>query len=139
MLTLPQRTPKNLEIYKIHPIEVFNGPVSSLINLKSKYVMVEDDKPVKIYEKCSEEDGNYYCSNNDEIFGNEKQCIQDIFTSKGLSNSCEGKLIFAFDSQNTKYRPEPLMIAIISMIETKNNCNHKWFSPIGLIMRLLDL
>ena len=91
MLTLPQRSPRDYQIYKMHNLPVFNGPLESRFDLNSKFMAVEDNSEIKVYKECIEENGQYHCSAEQQLQGNEVTCVLGIWNSQGISNSCPSK------------------------------------------------
>ena len=93
MLTLPQRSPRNYQIYELHKLPVYNGPIESRFDLKSKFMAIygQDNFQIKLYEECIEENGQYHCSAEHQIQGNEVTCIIGIWNSEGISSSCPSK------------------------------------------------
>ena len=93
-LTLPERSTKDLKIFKIQRMEVFNGPIGALLNIKANYMTVDEDKSIRLFQDCIDDDDENVCNSlSSEIFGSEVTCIDGIFKGKGISAACNCKYL----------------------------------------------
>ena len=80
-----------MEVYRLHTLEVHNGPLSSILKIKSKFMAKSEDS-IRLFGDCEEDDGDLQCSGlSNEIIGNEVQCVENIFKKKGVSNTCQSE------------------------------------------------
>ena len=70
-------------------MKVFNGPIGASVNLKANYMTVDEDKKIRLFADCYEDDYSNQCNGlSTEIYGSEVKCVENIYNSKGITSAC---------------------------------------------------
>ena len=84
------------EFYKIHKMATFRGPLSQKLNFDIGYIKVgrvnrESIEVISAYSNCAENDHYFQCQEENQIYGEDFQCISSLFSRKGRTEQCKGK------------------------------------------------
>ena len=81
--------------FRLRKMEIYDGPITQSIDLKSKYVQIrrngrESRAIVAAYDDCIESDYGFKCQQEQKVFGPELECLTSIFNENGKSEQCKG-------------------------------------------------